>query len=292
MNADALAERAAMPAGPPAFSENAGQKTRRWLLGIAWSLKNDGPLGAARIGLAHLQALISSDPGLPAPDAPRLSPTGAVAVARDLSVPTLREAYRRGLYPLSHVLAPKWLSPSRRAIVRLSDFHLSKRLRSHIRKDRWRVTFDTAFGEVMEACAEPRPGQTPLTWITPQIMRAFQALHEAGDAHSFEVWDETGALIGGGYGVATGRCFTIESQFFRIDNASKVGFAFLAWHLNRWGFALIDNKRPSDAVARFGFDTVPRAEFLRLIGDAPAGPVKPGRWSVEAAAEDVAALGS
>jgi len=275
-------------AGAPVFSEAPADRLRRWLLGLAWSLKNDGALGALRIGLAHLRALVTPDPGLPAPDAPPLSPNGAVAVARDLSVPTLREAYRRGLYPLAHVLSPKWMSPAQRTIVRVEDFHLSRRLRSHIRRGEWHITFDTAFAEVMKGCAEPRPGQTPLTWITPQIMRAFQALHEAGEAHSFEVWDAGGNLVGGGYGVASGGCFTIESQFFRADNASKVGFAFLAWHLADRGFSIVDNKTLSEGVARFGFAPVPRREFLALLSSHAGEAPERGPWTVEAEAAEVA----
>ncbi|WP_051630705.1 leucyl/phenylalanyl-tRNA--protein transferase [Afifella pfennigii] len=289
MQASAVSETARLSSQEPEFTESWEARARRFGLGLAWSLKHDGALGAARIGAAHLTALATPDPGLPAADAAPLSRTGAVAVARDLSVPTLRSAYARGLYPFSHALRPKWLSPAERCIIRLADFHLSKRLRSHIRKGTWRVTFDTAFAEVMRGCAERRPGQAPLTWITPTMMRAFQAFHEAGDAHSYEVWDEEGALIGGGYGVATGACFTIESQFFRKTNASKVGFSTLAWHLDHWGFRIADNKKPAEAVARYGFVTVPRAEFLTLLEEAPAAPVKAGRWRVEADAARVAA---
>ena len=95
---------------------------------------------------------------------------------------------------------------------------------------------------MIKACAGRRDGRWHLTWITPQIMRAYCDLHDAGYAHSFEVWNNDGELVGGGYGVAVGGAFTIESQFTLESHTSKIGFAVLNWHLAKWGFLLNDNK--------------------------------------------------
>ena len=120
-------------------------------------------------------------------------------------------------------------------------------------------------------------------------MRAYADLHDAGYAHSFEVWNADGELVGGGYGVAIGRCFVVESQFCLEDNTSKIGFAFLNWHLARWGFRLTDNKRPSSAVSRMGFRTIPRCEYLRHLHEGLAPRIKPGHWAVQADAATIAA---
>jgi leucyl/phenylalanyl-tRNA--protein transferase len=132
----------------------------------------------------------------------------------------------------------------------------------------------------MRACAQPRERKTPLTWITPRIMRAFWALHQAGYAHSVEVWDE-GDLVGGLYGLAIGDVFFGESQFSRTEHASKVAVAVLHSHLAYWGFALRDAKSISPHLASLGFKTVDRATFQGLLRDYAWRPGRVGRWAVE-----------
>jgi leucyl/phenylalanyl-tRNA--protein transferase len=120
-------------------------------------------------------------------------------------------------------------------------------------------------------------------------MHAYAALHDAGYAHSFEVTDRAGELAGGGYGVAVGGAFVIESQFSRESGASKIGFAVLAWHLARWGFVLMDNKEPTRNVLEMGFCTIPRSDYLALLGTAQQVPGKVGSWQVETGLDTVAA---
>ena len=166
---------------------------------------------------------------------------------------------------------------------------MSSRLRSKMRQNRYRITFDTDFEGVIAGCAEPRRGWLSLTWITPCIMAAYAKLFDEGHVHSFEVWNSDGDLAGGGYGVAVGRVFVIESQFFRETNASQIGFAVLAWHLAKWGFALMDNKWLTQATERAGFKDIPRKDYLAQLPEKGEPPLHPGRWHAEADTKTVAA---
>ena len=155
--------------------------------------------------------------------------------------------------------------------------------RRRLRNKHFSVTFDTDFLAVMAGCAEPRPGRPHLTWITPRIMRAFQKLHELGHAHSVEVWDDEGRLAGGLYGLAVGGVFFTESQFTRKRDASKVGFATLNCHLQKWGFALNDGKNPTAHLAQLGFEQIPRSRFNAILRDhCGRDVVTPGQWRVDA----------
>ena len=198
---------------------------------------------------------------LPDPDDALGNPPGLCGFVHDLSVRTLVEAHRRGIFTFAHFGPLKWMAPPERCVLDFSDFHMSKRLRSRLRQNRFHVTFDRDFECVIKACAGRRDGKWHLTWITPQIMHAYCDLHDAGYAHSFEVWNNDGALVGGGYGVAVGGAFTIELQFTRESHTSKIGFAVLNWHLAKWGFVLNDNKGPTQNTLDMGFQVVPRAEF-------------------------------
>ncbi|MGI9413148.1 MAG: leucyl/phenylalanyl-tRNA--protein transferase, partial [Hyphomicrobiales bacterium] len=152
------------------------------------------------------------------------------------------KAYATGLYPFCHVGPIKWWTPPERWVLFFDQTHLEKNLRRTLRQKKFTVTFDREFDAVIHACAEPRPGRYHLTWIHRPFLQAFKALHEMGHAHSVEVWNKDGELVGGLYGLALGRVFFTESQFFRARDASKVGFAVLNRHLQAWGFAINDGK--------------------------------------------------
>jgi leucyl/phenylalanyl-tRNA--protein transferase len=231
---------------------------------------------------------VSPPQRLPDPDDALLQPAGLCGIVHDLSVPTLLAAHRRGLYPFAHIMPLKWWSPPQRCVLAFGDFHMSRRMRSRLRQARYRVTFDRDFEGVIKACAGRREGKWHVTWITPPIMHAYAALHDAGHAHSFEVWNCDGALVGGGYGVAVGGAFTVESQFTRESHTSKIGFAVLNWHLAHWGFQLNDNKGPTPHLLEMGFRIVPRRQFQTLLAQAAQVPGRPGRWSVEADLQTVA----
>jgi leucyl/phenylalanyl-tRNA--protein transferase len=263
------------------FRETIAERLRRYLLGTAWALRPPRAAGLPALGRMWLGDLLARPKNLPDPDAALARPAGLCGIVHDLSVPTLVEAHRQGLYPWAHFGPVKWWSPPERCVLAFEDFHMPKRLRSRLRQARYRVTFDRDFDAVMKACAAPRENKLQVTWITPTIMHAYAALHEAGHAHSFEVWNQEGELVGGGYGVAIGGAFTIESQFTRESNTSKIGFAILNWHLARWGFVLNDNKGPTQNTLEFGFRIVPRTEFRARLAQATTLPGRSGRWPVE-----------
>ena len=176
-------------------------------------------------------ALVEPGAGLPDPEAAPMAFQGVCGIARDLSVVTLLRAHCRGLYPSAHVGPIKWWSPPEHCVLFFDEFHIASRLKRQMRQGRHTVTFDRDFDAVIVACAEPRDGKWPVTWITPKIMHAYADMHDAGFAHSFEVWNEAGELVGGGFGVAAGGVFIIESQFSRETNTSKMGCTSLAYHL-------------------------------------------------------------
>ena len=263
------------------FRETPYEVCVRTVLGMAWALKPHRARTLAPLARHWLTDLFGGAGALPACDA--ASVNGELAgIARDLSVPTLMEGYRRGLFPHGHVGPAKWLSPVVRGVLELDAFRISSRLRSMMRQARYRITLDRDFENVIKGCAGRRPGQWHLTWITPRIMHSYAKLHDAGHVHSFEVWNDRGELAAGGYGVAVGRTFVIESQFFRESNASKIGFSVLAWHLANWGFVLADNKWLTPTTAQMGFREMPRAAYLQRLAGLLDGCGRPGRWEAEA----------
>lgn len=216
------------------YTETIKQRIVRLCLGLAWSLKPPRMLGVPAtlaIVLKHYLLPGKRSGTLPEPEAALRNPDGLLGVCNDMSVDTLMRAYAKGLYPFCHVGPMKWWALSERMVLFPENFHIEKNLRRLLRKRPFRVTFDQAFEEVMRACAEPRPKRLPLTWITPEMIAAFVRLHEAGHAHSVEVWDEEGRLVGGAYGLAVGRAFFTESQFARVRDSSKYAFVYLNCHL-------------------------------------------------------------
>jgi leucyl/phenylalanyl-tRNA--protein transferase len=165
-----------------------------------------------------------------------------------------------------------WFSPDPRFALEPSKAHVSRSLRKVIRKGELRVTADTAFSEVIEACAAmPRPHQQG-TWITRELQEGYLGLHDLGYAHSIEAWRE-GRLVGGLYGVALGRTFAGESMFALEPDASKVAFTTLLGHLVMWGFRIVDCQVHTEHLARFGATMWPRSRFLsewRTAVDEPS----------------------
>ncbi len=278
------------------FRESAAEKIRRHVLGLAWALKPERAPGLPVLWGRWLTSLGRAK--LPDPERALARPHGFAGFVKDLSVPTLIAAYGSGLYPFAHLGPLKWWSPPERAVVPVRDLHVSRRIRSRMRQNRLKVTFDADFEAVIRACARPREGKVPLTWITPRIMRAYAELFDAGIAHSFEVRTEGGDLVGGGYGVAAGGVFVIESQFAWEPGASQIGFAVLSCHLAEWGFVLLDNKLMTPTVERMGFRNIPRSAYLATLA-SPRDIGRPGRWQAvmdtkeaEAALRSPAAAGA
>ncbi len=185
---------------------------------------------------------------------------GLVAIGGDLSLPRMLLAYRSGLFPWT-ANPVTWWSPDPRGILELNEFHCSKSLRKSLRQ--FHFTRDTAFREVMAGCAESAPGRTS-TWISPPFQRAYEALHEAGYAHSVECWQGE-ALVGGVYGVQVGGFFAGESMFHRASDASKAALFHLVEHLRESGFALMDIQIVTPHTQQLGARTIPREEYLERL---------------------------
>lgn len=191
-------------------------------------------------------------------------PNGLLAVGGDLSVPQLLAAYQRGIFPWFDESQPVlWWSPSPRLILKPDNLHISKSMRKLLRRAPYRVTTDTAFAQVIAACAEPRPDQHG-TWITDQIQAAYTALHRLGYAHSVEVWHND-TLAGGLYGVALGRVFFGESMFSRADNASKYGFITLVTALKALAFEVVDCQVRTPHLVSLGAEEIDREQFEQLL---------------------------
>ncbi|MDR2166110.1 MAG: leucyl/phenylalanyl-tRNA--protein transferase [Zoogloeaceae bacterium] len=192
-------------------------------------------------------------------------PNGLLAAGGDLSVFRLLAAYRQGIFPWFSEGEPiLWWSPDPRMVLFPEKFTPSRSLAKTLRQGRYEVRLDTAFGAVVQACAQiPRPGQDG-TWITDAMRAAYGALHRQGYAHSVETWIES-ELAGGLYGVAIGRMFYGESMFARRRDASKIAFAELARRLKVAGFGMIDCQVRTAHLASLGAREIPRAEFLRRL---------------------------
>src|SRR5262249_55206426 len=187
---------------------------------------------------------------------------GLVAVGGDLRPERLLTAYRRGIFPWFDEYGPVlWWSPDPRAVFELDGFHVPRRLRRTIRSGRFTVTVNRDFAGVLRGCAD-RPGEG--TWLTPDMVAAYQALHGLGHAHSVEVWHE-GALAGGLYGVALGGLFAGESMFTRVRDASKVALAFVVDRLRERGFELFDIQFVTEHTGRLGAVEIPRKEYLARL---------------------------
>lgn len=209
------------------------------------------------------------------------SPDGVVAVGGQADPETLKIAYGRGIFPWPHEGLPLlWFCPHPRFVLAPEEMHLSRSLRKEMRRGAFEVRADTAFGEVIRACAaRPRPGQNG-TWITGEMIAGYTALHGEGLAHSVEAWQD-GRLVGGAYGVSLGAVFFGESMYANVPNASKVAFATLVANLVRWRFALVDCQTYTDHLASFGAREWPRPRFLAALKRALREPTRAGRWALE-----------
>jgi len=192
-------------------------------------------------------------------------PNGLLAIGGDLSPQRLLNAYAGGIFPWFSPGQPVlWWSPDPRTVFDSGCIHLSRRFRRQLRTCSWVVRADTAFAEVIYACATIRRLEQDGTWITPSMRAAYNQLHRLGYAHSIEVWDES-RLVGGLYGVGLGRLFFAESMFSAESGGSKVALAALAYRLAEWGWPLIDAQMENAHLSRLGAFSIPRTEFLRHV---------------------------
>ena len=187
-------------------------------------------------------------------------PNGLLAMGGDLSPERLLYAYRHGIFPWFSSGQPiLWWSPNPRMVLIPSELKVSRSLRRTLKRSAFEIRINTAFRDVMRACAEPRVGQDG-TWIVPQMLSAYAGLNELGHAHSVEAWCED-ALVGGLYGVAMGQVFFGESMFTRAPDASKVALHALC----ALGFELIDCQLPTAHLSRLGARLMARDDFCARL---------------------------
>ncbi|CAK0764551.1 Leucyl/phenylalanyl-tRNA--protein transferase [Gammaproteobacteria bacterium] len=216
------------------------------------------------------------------------TPNGLLAAGGTLNLKRLIYAYRHGIFPWYGVGQPiLWWAPDPRSVLYPDRLKVSRSLKKTLRKGQYRVTLDMAFTKVIASCAAPRTDSHG-TWITPEMTRAYIALHERGIAHSVETWSDEN-LVGGLYGIALGRIFFGESMFSLHPDASKTSLVYLVYQLRRWGFAVVDCQIHSSHLESLGAETIPRQEFVRLLDhhvDLP-GPAIPWRFDSDLMTLDI-----
>lgn len=212
----------------------------------------------------------------PDPSQALVEPSGLLCAGADLEPATIMAAYSRGIFPWFSDDQPiLWWSPDPRMVLFPAEFKISKSLAKTVRGGKFDVRFDTAFADVIAACAAPREPDGG-TWIVPEMRAAYTRLHRLGIAHSAESWRD-GRLVGGLYGVALGRVFFGESMFARETDASKVAMTALVAKLARDGFQLIDCQQQTRHLASLGARPIPRREFLRHLRELiNLDPTQPG----------------
>lgn len=205
--------------------------------------------------------------------------SGLLAIGGELSPEWLLSAYRHGIFPWFNDGEPiMWWSPNPRMVLFPKELNVSKSMRNILNRREMMVRFDTRFKDVMTACGEvPRHGQDG-TWINPQMLDAYCALHEMGIAHSVEVYYND-QLVGGLYGIALGSCFFGESMFATKSNASKVGFIALVNWLQQHDFSLVDCQVTTSHLQSLGAREIDRQQFIEHLDKLTAQTGHPGKWN-------------
>lgn len=227
-------------------------------------------------------------PCFPPIDSALSEPNGLLAAGGDLAPERLLAAYRLGIFPWYAEGEPiLWWSPEPRMVLAPSGFALSRSLAKTLRGHRYEVRADSAFAQVIAACAAPRRGGGG-TWISAEMQAAYLRLHRLGYAHSIETWVD-GRLAGGLYGVAIGGVFYGESMFATATDASKIALAHLCRHLARHDFGLIDCQMKTAHLASLGAREIPRSEFMAQLACHTPAAADPyhlaGRWPEAALAD-------
>lgn len=195
---------------------------------------------------------------------------GLLAVGGDLSPQRLLLAYASGIFPWSDEgMPPLWWSPDPRTVMSPDRLHVSRRLARTLRSGRFTLTWNRSFGEVIRGCRE---GREDGTWILPSMIRAYEALHRMGHAHSLEV-RAGDALVGGLYGVQRGALFAAESMFHRVTDASKAAVVAAVRSLAAAGVEVFDVQLTTSHLASLGAWEMPRADYVALVAKAAAKQV-------------------
>ena len=216
-------------------------------------------------GLRRQPAFVRPGGPLRFPDPSRYDREGLVAVGGDLSTERLLLAYRSGIFPwYAEGYVPMWWSPDPRALLDRQHLHVSRSLQKVLRRGAFELTWNRCFPRVMSECGRLRKEGT---WVIPEMLEAYTRLHQAGHAHSLEVWRD-GELVGGTYGVQVGALFAAESMFHRITDMSKVALVALVRSLFAAGIEMLDVQFVTSHLATLGAYAVPRVDYLARLAAA------------------------
>ncbi|MCB1215024.1 MAG: leucyl/phenylalanyl-tRNA--protein transferase [Deltaproteobacteria bacterium] len=194
------------------------------------------------------------------------SPEGLLAIGGNLEIETLLSAYSQGIFPWPHEEEPLlWFAPPKRAILDFKNFHIPKRLQQALKQNKFYYQIDSAFTQVIEACAKGKTRKSQGTWILPSMIQAYVKLHQAGYAHSFECFNQDQQLVGGLYGVSLGNYFAAESMFYHESPASKATLVFAVETLKKRGATWLDAQVMSPLLKSFGAQEISREDFTRRL---------------------------
>lgn len=222
--------------------------------------------------------LLINENGLYFPDPREQDDEGLIACGGDLSPERLIFAYSVGIFPWYDPEDPiLWWSPNPRLVLFPQELKVARSMRPYFNQQKFSFSINKSFRKVMLSCAAAdRKQQEGGTWIGKDIIEAYAELHKMGYAHSVEVWDVSGNLVGGLYGIAIGKVFFGESMFSEVSNASKFGFISLVRKLAEWGFELIDCQQETKHLASLGARAVSRNDFMEMLE----------KWTIEQASPD------
>jgi leucyl/phenylalanyl-tRNA---protein transferase len=189
----------------------------------------------------------------------------------ELTADLIVRAYRAGIFPMAEDASSEdvfWVSPDKRGIIPLDDFHISRTTRKAMKSGDFRIVVDTDFDAVIEGCATSGTDRDS-TWINPTIVRLYGELFARNICHTVEVWED-GKLVGGLYGLSIGSAFFGESMFHRKTNASKIALAHLVERLRAGGYTLLDTQFVTDHLRSMGGTEIPRETYELMLNDALA----------------------
>lgn len=191
---------------------------------------------------------------------------GLIGVGGTLEIPVLIEAYGKGIFPWPQEGYPLlWFCPERRGVLNFDHFRIPTSLKKKLKNyQHLRYTKNSNFGEVIQACAEQKRQNQKGTWINNQIIKAYTQFHQAGYAHSWEVWEED-TLVGGGYGVLYQGVFSGESLFHKKTNMSKLALIKMVEDLKGQGLKWMDTQMVTPLLKSFGAEEIPKKQYLKLL---------------------------
>lgn len=227
---------------------------------------------------------LSDQPRFPPVSRAQRDPNGLLAAGGRLTPEWILTAYRQGIFPWYSDGDPiLWWSPDPRMVLVPGEERITTSLHKTLRRSRFDIRCDTAFADVMTACAAPRAYASG-TWIVEDMIEAYCTLHEMGWAHSVEAWEEE-KLVGGLYGLAIGHAFFGESMFHCVTDASKVAFAHLTRMLRRENFAILDCQMSTGHLASLGAHEIPRSQYVAGLSEWTRGP-RQSKWPTDFAKAD------